>query len=1323
MIAAALLAWLAVRLQEPTGPQGLTLPVDRDAGLLAAEYGAAVAEGSHERAAALLQRLLDSDLSLLLPATDGALFAGAAATARALLAEAPPEVRATRRTLLAERAAAELAAGLAPPDAARLIAVARRYDGLAEAERARIALAELWRDRGQAALAAAWDPRGDAVPAAPAPPPDLPARLPAAAGGNDPRLPALDAASLEPAWSRDFRHVHPFGLLVRHRVAVGDGLVFASDGYELSAWEAGTGAERWRFGGDPAWESLGGDEVDLLEEAASEHFLSVPVLAEGVLLCVLQETVALGRADSFGRIRIRRPLPARRLHAFDPASGRLLWRAAAPWDGVEETEPRGIACGAPAVSGGRVYLPVYDAIGTIDFSLQCLDLRTGRPLWKRFLASGQLESNLFGNVLKELAVPPPLAGLDLVQVCSHLGTFHALDAADGALRWTRTYARMRVEPTESGRVARRPQILGSNLGGGDATRVAWAPADGTSITLLDAESGALLGEWPALDQEGRLLSQLLAFSDDVLWATGSELTALPATPFARYRSTEGALAAVRELPLGRSGALVRGEVLVPDGMRSVERFDAADLSHRGRALDFGGDPYASGALHAVSGLLLIATPRGVSAYTSLASLLAALRDEDLERAGLEAMLPVAASLVLDGEPQFARGFAETATALAGRPEFAASRPALLGLGARAWLAAGEPARAEPILEAWLGEHSTPAALEACGLLLDEPLVATARPELIRRARRIAKEAGVATLRLRARVAEPLSAVLARAAALRALADGDSAGARAALAEILLAEDVGSLEVHGIPVREWSDALLRIVLEQPEQARAFEEEARAALTGAPLTETLLRAYGRARAGQDRLLEQMARTDLERSERLRLARWRREWGDPARSWPDLDAWMPERAPLPALPRALVAAAEVDASGSVLVWQAAGHGLRLFLPVYQRRSVTSILLGDRLAKAEHEFALADLQNRVTTLSSGAFATPEGCGVLLSGALLHFGGDGSVLRHELDREFVEYHPLLPLGGGLVAGVFRARDGFLRVRVLDGITGGIYLEEEFAATPGRRIDLRRDGRWLLLLEQNSDRALRMDLLFRSAPEVFGLPIPMTSTDLRTAVAMDGGVAYLAHRPGAGAWAVRAAPGRAPWTQQFDGAELLPARFAGGLAWLALPLDPEIAAATPRALHAILPGKDGMWSRVIGGPEARIAELDYPHPFDRRGEEVIVLSGDPAGGIRLTAHRPGAPEPSWSLRLADIEADSLRPQLPMPRPAADGWVVCLLQGQAAGARAAVHVLTLDRDGGLIARRRFDSGRGAVNEFWAEPVAGGVLLRNGDEYLLLGDYAE
>ena len=458
----------AAQTQAPEGfelePLAKGISVAEDVGLAEDldRARAFLAEERWEAALGLLQVAVEANPALLVRTGRDDLLAGGAATARQLLAALPVEARAAREALYAAQAEEELAGALLPPDLAALQGVAWRWVGMQAGERAARAALELAVDRGEAGATGDLEALPSEL-AALLPPiaARAAARGPAVSGPQDPSLARLRPADLprEPSWSFDFSDrtlgsPHP-----AHRMVFGNGLGYLSDGHEVVALELGTGTPRWRYAGPPVRQILDGLVLDSMADATSEHLLQMPVLHDGVLLAVLQEPVAVGERDTYSRIDIRRVLPARRLYAFDARDGSVLWTQSVAWLDSGSREQREFAAGPPAVAGGRVFLPVYDAVGTVDLSLLCLDLRTGARLWKRFLISGQLVSNLFGNVLFELATPPPLVEDGRVLVCSHLGSVSALDAATGALLWTRLYERMAVRTFESGKMAQRQQSL------------------------------------------------------------------------------------------------------------------------------------------------------------------------------------------------------------------------------------------------------------------------------------------------------------------------------------------------------------------------------------------------------------------------------------------------------------------------------------------------------------------------------------------------------------------------------------------------------------------------------------------------------------------------------------------------------------------------------------------------------------------------------------------------------------------------------------------------------------------------------------------------
>jgi hypothetical protein len=1312
----ALCTWLPEAQQ--AGPsQGTTLPLNRDLAAKAADAEAFLAEGRIAAGLTLLQEIAEAEPTSLVPTEDGMLFRGAAAKAIERLSQLPPELQAEREKLYGARAAQELRAALDPPDLLRLEALARRYAGLEAGARARLAAAEIWLDRGQLDHARRLDPERRLPQISDerwaVADPEAAQRLPAVKDLSDPQLPFLDTTTLQPLWSRDFEDRSRREMLVRHRLAIGGGIVYATDGYEVLALEAGSGRELWRYQADERWDRMEGAER--LRDAISEHVLTAPVLAEGILLAVVHEAEPLGRLDSYMRIPIRRLMPARRLIALDAHSGKLLWKMRTAWS-EGRAEPREIASGPPAVFGGRVFLPVYDAVGTIDFSLVALDLASGKTLWRRYLSSGQLETNLFGNVLIELATPPPLADPDRVMVCSHLGSFHALDPATGAVLWTRAYPRLQVRPSETGRIADRMQLLGRNLGASDGRRVAWAPVDGDAISLLDAVNGSLLASWPSWEDAGRHLFTLLGMQDDGVWAAGSRLALLrmpdgPSSLYSEALYEEGGM-----LQSSRSGALLQSQILLPLQYDAVESFHPARLSPQRRVLDFSSSQLDSGALQAAPGLLFVERPEGISAYGSLGSIAAILQSANLDPVTLTEVLPVALNLDFGAEPKTARQIAETAAKLAAQPAFARQNSRLRLLSARCWLQAGELDRAEPQLLKLLEDTDQELSETACGLLLDDPFLLEPLRPGVERALAAASAWPERSLRLHDGSSAPVAAILARARALRALAGDRLLNARRTLTDLLRLEETGALHVDGQPVQEWAQAALTLVLRDPAERAAYEQDGRDILAGTACSAEILRAFGDSAAAQEALLAEVERTDLPRAQQIVRSRWRREHGQPDRAWPDLLRWFPAATPLPQAPRGLVPVSTRRIAGAspLLVRSNAAGLVKAWVP---RRDGVQLLSFADVALELHAYPLP---GRRLGGAETIVPTTTGCAILLRDRIVHLGEDGSLDELPLPAYLADNAQSLAIGDGLLALVLQAQPGFLRLVVLDARTGVSYLEQDLPGHPGRRIELRQEGSWLYILEENAALAYRVNLHFAQPPLAFALASPMNGVDLPTTTVADGALHYLINRnnPAIGTM-LRAEPGSPPLQLPFENQFVKRVRVAPGLAWL-LQAPSRSTVAPPRALYWMTPGQDQPREILLGSPDARVLQLvdsEYKRVTDPVPTEVLVLSPAADGSTRVEAYRASSERPLWACALPDVPFEDLNSMQPSSRQAADGWVLPLLLRPNLESGPRLELRIIEADGRLRASARADWAGTAVDQVRIDLLPGALLLRNGDTLTL------
>jgi outer membrane protein assembly factor BamB/tetratricopeptide (TPR) repeat protein len=148
---------------------------------------------------------------------------------------------------------------------------------------------------------------------------------------------------------------------------------------------------------------------------------------------------------------------------------------------------------APTVFGERLMLP---AMRRSAYSLECLDRRTGKPLWNTPLHAG-------GSAFFKAPGCPVVVQSGIAFVLTNAGCVAAVDAFTGDLRWIRRYERIdaRRRPTKSKRPSRDDMDFGAQFGFAElpsfypsdmsvrAGLVLLAPVDGDVLLSLDSASG------------------------------------------------------------------------------------------------------------------------------------------------------------------------------------------------------------------------------------------------------------------------------------------------------------------------------------------------------------------------------------------------------------------------------------------------------------------------------------------------------------------------------------------------------------------------------------------------------------------------------------------------------------------------------------------------------------------------------------------------------------------------------------------------------------------------------------------------------------------
>jgi outer membrane protein assembly factor BamB len=167
-----------------------------------------------------------------------------------------------------------------------------------------------------------------------------------------------------------------------------------------------------------------------------------------------------------------------RVTAFEPGSGRVLWRA--------ETRPR-LAAGA-GVSGSAVL------VGALDGEVIAISAEDGRALWR-------------SGVSSEVLAPPAGDG-DTVVVRTGDGRLYGLAVADGQRHWTFD----RAVPTLSLRGVSQPVVAEGRV---------YAGLDTGKLVALELDSGRVLWEEAVSTPGGRSeLERLVDLDADPVLADG-----------------------------------------------------------------------------------------------------------------------------------------------------------------------------------------------------------------------------------------------------------------------------------------------------------------------------------------------------------------------------------------------------------------------------------------------------------------------------------------------------------------------------------------------------------------------------------------------------------------------------------------------------------------------------------------------------------------------------------------------------------------------------------------------------------------------------------
>lgn len=1313
-------------------PEGISLLEDRGLATKLDDARAYLAEERWEEAVGLLQEVADAEKSAVI-SYGGGLFTGAVHNANQLIAGLPEEAQVFRAQMLADRAKSELQEAISPPDLPLLTRIAHRYQGTPSGDQAAALLSELWRDRGYQDLAKVFG----AAPLSPLLRAALPQAQPlhtvsapvfSSIGARE--LPRLDSEGIQKAWSFSFKNSDALQDL-GHRMAFGHGLGFATNGRSVVALDLGNGLPRWHFEGPLGWNDLGSNQDDAFSGGTSPYTMYAPVLADGILLAVIQEPIAIGRVDQYSRIDIRKMMPARRLYAFDALSGDILWRQEVPWMNEMKGQPHELAASPPAIAGGKVYLPVYSAAGTVDLSLLCLDLHTGERLWKSFLTSGTMETNLFGNILSELACPPPVADLDRVIVCSHFGTICAVDANHGQSLWTRTYRRTEVHTRQNGTVSSRKHYFRNNPMAYDGKTLVVAPIDSFFALAINAEDGGLLDLWEArADSVYGVMAHLIGMDRNGAWFSGTNVVHQPfqssGTNRLRFSPAMYEFANSDSSNL-HPGVITHSGVLAMSS-RGAAILDPDNLRAQSFAIDRKTMPTTPlGPAQAIHGMVMIMTREGVHALMNPESLLDALASKKLDPGTMQELLLVLESADFDNI-SLGKRLARTAESLAKEERFAKFANDLKLLSGRTWLRVNETRKGLSQLGELLECPDQRLRIAAASLLLDVQSVAD--PESPRLEQAIMVLLNSAPQRVLTSMGnyEPFIAALERSEALVAMASRDKAKQHAELVDILLLDNAGHLQVRDQALQDWARRLLDMLLKESEMRALHQQAALDMIARSPVTDSSLRAFGATEAMQDWLREELNSSKGDKPTFKQMLNWVYRFGSSDRPWPEVAEQFRQEMPLPKLPTALDPINGIRMENSWLLHMMEADGsVYAFMQARERNLCHIVRMDSTTSELIASVRIMPGDDSLQNMTSHCHPTPSGVAILNEGRWVHISMDGSYRQRVLDYPNFDITKPVPIGE-VAALLLRGPNQKLRLEVIDLESGVSVITQDIDAAADRYSPMVANDHWLFVLQDSVRIVHRVDLHQQVPVTKIDLPFVPYWPDLQQARAFGEGVAMPTNRSNPNNNGARGdntiavvRPKQPPLKLSLSDLEFGRLITKDGIGWWTRPLRNLQSQMGPMTLNWLEPGTTRPWQHTFPVNNVRIPQLisRSASAVAPRDHQLLAIHPGARDSAELHCLELGVGAERWVATLEGLPFSGLADPFVAPQRGSNGWAVLLRESNQRRAGTRLHTYLIDDSGTVVdhyVTPSLSTSRYAQELYL---LNGLVVLRNDDLLTLLG----
>ena len=261
-------------------------------------------------------------------------------------------------------------------------------------------------------------------------------------------------------------------------------------------------------------------------EERDRHLRLAPVTDGEVLVTSYAADVNVPE-DFFG-YDISIAVARRGLKAVTVKAGRELWDTAR-----QRRDPdlaRFSFNSQPVIVGDRLYALGWRESGYVVCYLVCLELKSGRALWKTILAGNQIELTMFGEIAMEPFLGEIVVEEGVVYASTNLGVFAAVRARDGAIRWATEYQTLAVRAARRNRQrSQRQTRWARNPLVSFRDRIIVTPFDSSLVLALDKKNGRLLQSIP-YSRVGRRSHGIFLLGrrgTQLVFCTGQKLVLIP----------------------------------------------------------------------------------------------------------------------------------------------------------------------------------------------------------------------------------------------------------------------------------------------------------------------------------------------------------------------------------------------------------------------------------------------------------------------------------------------------------------------------------------------------------------------------------------------------------------------------------------------------------------------------------------------------------------------------------------------------------------------------------------------------------------------------